>query len=95
MSYRIIYTADQQMRGSTVSFSRRFLFTAVSFVLFLLYVHFFWEEGALVLRSLRLRGSWNDVASAADILSKELRGGAGISEALLTFCNSIMEVWQV
>lgn len=91
MGYRIVYAAEKRSGISKGIPKRRWLFTVISFFGFLLGVHYFWEEGASVLRSILFPVDLTALQAAADVFSEELREGTGISNALETFCAALVE----
>lgn len=63
--------------------------TTVAFLIFLLLVCTCWPRGRSILMGLLLPGDRETTLQALALLSGELKSGAGVMEALETFCGCI------
>ena len=91
MGYRIVY--DRELEKHKQNRFRRGqvgLLTAAFFVMFILSVKLFWEEGTDMLWDILLPGNEDITRSAMDQMVAQLRSGVGLKEAVTAFCREII-----
>jgi len=91
MSYRVEYDSGGKPEVQEQWGMRRVMITGVCFVLFLIFVNLFWQNGKALLFELMLPGdsvtTWNSVQQ----LTEQLRSGVPIQFAVKEFCNDILQ----
>lgn len=91
MSYRIEYDGRidkyELVRNTTSRFP---WLLAAAFGLFLLLTLCFWQEGTDQLKSILIPGDDTVTVQAFCNMTNDLRSGAGIRDAMYTFCQSVV-----
>lgn len=91
MSYRIEYDERidkyELVRNETSLFPK--MLTA-SFGLFLLLTFCLWQEGAELLKSILIPGDDVVTVQAFRNMTNDLRSGAGLEDAVYTFCRCVI-----
>lgn len=91
MGYRIDY--DKGTARYEVSRNRpwrRFVLTAVCFVLFLVLTGWFWPEGSDLIRDILIPGNDAVTVHAFAKFTEELREGTSIRDAVTVFCREVL-----
>ena len=91
MGYRIDYPVIRKLHSISSCRTLRAALTGTCFLLFLLLVGIFWEEGAAVLRGILFSGDWDVTANALEGLVGNLGNGMAAKEAFGQFCGQILE----
>lgn len=91
MGYRIQYGRTGKLRRVGLRRSGTLALTGLFFLLFLFLTVSFWPEGRSVLQRIVLPGDGAVTVSALETLSAQLRSGDGWGDALVRFCNGILE----
>lgn len=96
MGYRIDYGSQGQSRGKSDSVGSPFgIMTAAWFLIFLLAVGFFWEDGRLFLQRILIPGEPEVTLTAMETLARDLASGASLRTAAGAFCTTILEYGTV
>lgn len=86
MGYRVDYQPVRKIRGAEKRRSTVPALTALFFLVFLLLVNLYWEQGAQVLKNLVLR---EEMATALEVFSQELKAGEELKSAWAHFCGTL------
>lgn len=91
MSYRIVYDGRidkyEAVRNETSLFP---VLLAAAFGLFLLLTLCLWQEGAEQLKSILIPGEDVVTLQAFRNMANDLRSGAGLEDAVYTFCRCVI-----
>ena len=90
MGYRIEYSEKPMVSDFRSFKSRRLLFSAVFFTLFLILCRTCWPAGWHLIRRTFVPGNPDVTLSAVNAFLQELRWGIPLSDAVETFCKTIL-----
>lgn len=91
MGYRIDYDRGTKQYEVTKRHPFRFpVMLALCFVLFIAMTHTFWPEGVEYLREIMIPGDNTVTLSALNHMTVELQAGTPVKDAVMTFCQEIM-----
>lgn len=91
MGYRVEYRPVKKVRRVEKRTVRLPALTGLCLLLFVFLVSSFWPRGAEVMRGLVFSGDVAVTAAALEEMAGELRAGAGLSDAVETFCQKIIQ----
>lgn len=90
MGYRIDYQPIKKVRNVHKRISQRASFTMLFLTLFLLSVHFLWDDGRIVLQRLLLPKESGAAAEAFEVFAYALKSGTNTYEAMQGFLQMIL-----
>lgn len=94
MAYSIRYGARRQEDRLSRGSHRFGLMVAGFFVVFLLGVQLFWEDGARILRQL-VFPLQDQAIAALETMVQSVRDGASIPDAVTAFCREVIHSAQI
>ena len=89
MGYRVDYKPMKKVRGAEKHRVRLPALTGMFFLLFLLLVNMFWDEGTTVMRELLFPERAAVTAAALETLVQELKAGETLKDTVSAFFRTI------
>lgn len=91
MGYRIDYEGGKMHMVQRKERSYAPYLICASFLVFLLLVHFFWPEGAVVLKTVLIPSLCRTEKEAVAVFLEDMQQGCTVTESLQAFCQTILK----